>query len=190
EALKPLNVEHHILLTTEDSLKSLTPLADKVGFECFAGPKEDVLSRFILAADFYGVDSIVRATGDNPLVSGALAQQLLLEHLELQNHYSGYLGIPLGCGVEILDVKALKKAQEESDNPYDHEHVAPFLYKNPQRFKIHQRDLNRRWGDPGIKVSLDTREDLERITHIFKELYRNTPISIDELISYLKRSQP
>lgn len=185
EALMGLGSEAPVLLTTKEDYLELRPLAENYGFRCFAGPKEDVLDRFCKAAENYAIDSIIRATGDNPLVSGPLAKEILDIHLDEGNHYSAYLGIPLGTGVEILDSNALRKANQMSNDSYDHEHVAPFLYKNPEEFKVFRRDLSDRYGFSNEKISLDTPEDYERIKSIFKQLYTGSPIEIESIIACL-----
>jgi len=186
-ALKEVKLPLHVLLTTEDSYETLAPLAQRWGFQCFAGPKDDVLLRFIQAAEKYEVERILRATADNPLVSAPLAMELLELHRREAADYSGFLGIPLGTGVECLEVAALKCAFNDSDDPYDHEHVAPFLYKNPQRFKILRPDLSSRYGDPGFKISLDTPEDLQQLKEVFSKLFKGHPIELEELMTQLEK---
>lgn len=186
-ALKEVKLPLHVLVTTEDSYDTLAPLAQRWGFQCFAGPKEDVLLRFIQAADKYRVDRILRATADNPLVSAKLASELLKVHIQEKADYSGFLGIPLGTGVECLEVAALKASARESSDPYDHEHVAPYLYKNPQKFRIVRPDLSSRYGDPGIKISLDTPEDLAAMKEVYASLYKGQPIELEEIMSLFEK---
>lgn len=186
-ALSQVKVPLHVLLTTEDSYDTLAPLAERWRFSCFAGPKEDVLLRFLQAAEHYGVERILRATADNPLVSAALAEELLELHIRESADYSGFLGIPLGTGVECLEVSALKDADRNSRDPYDHEHVAPYLYKNPQLFKILRPDLSQRYGCSDVKISLDTPEDLQRMQALFAKLYKGHPISLETLLPQLRK---
>jgi spore coat polysaccharide biosynthesis protein SpsF (cytidylyltransferase family) len=69
-----------------ESARTLEDIAAPWGFKVFAGSREDVLDRYIKAAENFGLDRLVRATGDNPLVSAELAGQLLtiVDALELQ----------------------------------------------------------------------------------------------------------
>jgi spore coat polysaccharide biosynthesis protein SpsF len=41
-----------------------------------------------------------------------------------------------GLDVEVFESVALKIAADETVDPYDHEHVTPFLYRHPRRFKV------------------------------------------------------
>jgi len=187
-ALKEIPVDDYVLLTTMDSVNKLTPLAEKCGFQVFAGPKEDVLLRFLQAAKEFNVKRIIRATADNPLVSAKLAVDILQNHIDCHADYSGYIGIPIGTGVEILEQKALIKANADSNDPYDHEHVAPYLYRNPDIFKVNRPDVNDQWGDPGLKVSVDTNQDYLFIKKIFEELYHGDPIELNSLMPFLEKA--
>lgn len=189
-ALEKVEAEPKVLLTTEDSLEELTPLGLKCGFHLFAGSKEDVLDRFLRAADHFGADQIVRATGDNPFVSAQLANRILESHRVEGADYSGFLGMPLGTGVEILEVSALRRAAVESDSPYDHEHVAPYLYNNPGKFIINRPDISFFFGHGESKISVDTREDLELAERILRETGYGFPLEIEGLLAWLRENDP
>ncbi|MBN2657080.1 MAG: methyltransferase domain-containing protein [Spirochaetales bacterium] len=184
-ALGSVESDFRLLLTTEECLENLSPLAGKWNFIPFAGPKEDVLLRFVLAARKYGVRTLIRATGDNPLVSAKLARLVLEEHGKSGADYSNWTDAPLGTGIEVVETAALKRALSESSDPYDHEHVTPWIYKNPEKFNLNIHRVPREYYFR-IKVSVDTAEDLERMRLLYKDLYRHRPVEIDELMEYLK----
>lgn len=82
------------LLTDGRSVEALRPHAAAEGFEVFAGPDEDVLARYCMASRTYGIDRIIRATGDNPLTSARLARDIILEHERARADLSHFVGIP------------------------------------------------------------------------------------------------
>jgi spore coat polysaccharide biosynthesis protein SpsF len=186
ESLSGVEASLKVLLTSEDSREGLIESAERLGFTLYSGPKDDVLARFIKAADHFGVDRIVRATGDNPYVSAPLANRLLEIHGEVKADYSGFLGIPLGTGVEILEVDALKRADRESSESYDHEHVAPYLYSNPDKFNINRPDVSNEYGFGQVKISVDTAEDLALAEKIFQETGGDFPLELEKLIKWIK----
>ena len=108
KALKGVKANIFLLLTTDECVIKLTPLAEKWGFKVFSGPKDDVLKRFILAADKYGIQTVIRATGDNPLVSAKITNQVLNEHQALKVDYSNWTDAPLGTGVEIVETRVFE----------------------------------------------------------------------------------
>ena len=52
----------------------------------------------------------------------------------------------------------------EAVDPYEREHVTPFLYRHPERFRIANLASGQDLGDLGWTV--DTPEDMERIRRI------------------------
>ncbi len=188
-ALKEVEADLFLLLTTEECVTRLEKLSDKWGFTVFSGPKDDVLKRFIMAADKFNIKTIIRATGDNPLVSSEIANKVLNEHIQLSADYSNWYNSPLGTGVEIVETEKLKLADMKSDNLYDHEHVTPWIYNNPEILNLNIKEV------PSIylydsKVSVDTEEDLIKTKCIFDKLYEDHPIGIVELINFLEQDKP
>lgn len=185
ESLKKIPVETHALLTDSRSAPHLAPLAHQAGFQLFTGSPSDVLDRFRAALSVFPASTIIRATGDNPLVSWEMAIRLLDEHHKLHADYSGYSGLPIGCGVEIIRSECLIKAQQESSDPYDHEHVSPYLYRNPQLFTLH-RPLAPREFQSRFSVTVDTQSDFELVSSIFASLYQGSPIPIETLLGWIR----
>jgi spore coat polysaccharide biosynthesis protein SpsF len=169
ESLKKIPVDLHLLLTEEASAPALRPLAREAGFEVFTGSKPDVLGRFCAALEVFPAHTLIRATGDNPLVSWEMAVKLLEEHRALNADYSGYFGLPTGCGVEIVRAESLLEARRQTDDPYDHEHVSPYLYKNPHAFNLH-RPLAPEHLRSRFSVSIDTQADFDRVRRVFDAL--------------------
>ena len=186
ESLRAVDAGCHVVLTDHSSSRKLQPLAEAAGFSLFAGSAEDVLNRFVSAAAEYGVDTIIRATGDNPLVDAEAAGLTLQSHHDAGADYSGYDDMPLGTGVEVLKVSALKTAESESDDPYDHEHVSPYLYKNPERFRINRIKAPERLCLPGAMVTVDTPDDFEYIKRLYSTLYRGRPLTITDINPWLR----
>lgn len=184
-ALKGIEADKFLLLTTEECLEALSPYSDNWGFDLFAGPKEDVLKRFLLAARKYNISTVIRATGDNPLVSAQVANQVLKEHRSGGFDYSNWTDAPLGTGIEIVETDALERAADETAELYDHEHVTPWIYNNPDRFDLNIHQVPDQYLYK-CKVSVDTQDDLDEMKKIFSQLYREEPIEIDRLVEYLK----
>lgn len=187
-ALSLVESDIRMLLTTEDSENDLRPLAQKSGWDVFVGPKDDVLARFVLAARETGASVIIRATGDNPLVSSAMADAALKLSKKTGAAYTGFRGIPVGAGVEVIRISRLEEAYTEAVDPYEREHVAPFLYRRPERFRIEIPDAPADYFYPEGRITLDTPEDYTFLSDLFEELYTGKPLELDTVIPYLKRS--
>jgi spore coat polysaccharide biosynthesis protein SpsF len=188
-ALRRVRADVHAVLTEPGSAPALEPLARAEGFALFAGPEEDVLERFCLAARRFHVGRVVRATGDNPLVSALQVQALLDLHCSAGWQLSHFIGLPLGTGVEVVETEALEAANRASSDAYEHEHITTFLYRHPERFRIAEPACPEAWRLPEARVTLDTREDYELLQRIFRELYRGEPIELEALVAWLRRTR-
>ncbi len=183
-SLKNIPADVYALLTDRASAHRLTPLAEKWGFETFIGSRDDVLSRFSRATAHFSVDTLIRATGDNPLVSWEAAVRALQIFNDTESDYCGIRNLAYGAGVEILNSRALFRADREAVDPYEREHVTPYLYQNPELFKITLEEALAEERSEA-RITLDTREDYLFLIHIFRELYSGAVISYPDLIGWL-----
>ncbi len=185
ESLNGVGADGKVLLTDDQSSKALLPLAEAAGWSLFAGDPDNVLDRFIQASKQYSPDIIIRATGDNPLVSGPLAK--ITWDLLKQNKadYSAHEGMPLGTGVEVVKTQALWKAWESHPDAYEREHVTPYIYRHPGEFRLLKELAPPEYRGTG-RLTLDTPEDYLVLEHIFREKYRGSPLTVKEALSCLE----
>jgi spore coat polysaccharide biosynthesis protein SpsF len=184
EALATLPAGRYALLTDRESAPHLNGIAEACGYEVFIGDPEDVLDRFCAAAAFYAVETIVRATGDNPLVSASIAREALQLAESSGADYAGITDTPYGTGVEVIRRHALERLHATTTVPYHREHVSPGLYENPSEYAIVTRQAPASLRLPSMRVTLDTEDDYRSLVAIYADLYDGTPIEIPELVAY------
>ncbi|UCF99071.1 MAG: acylneuraminate cytidylyltransferase [Spirochaetaceae bacterium] len=187
-ALKQIPVAVRALLTDDRSVEALAPIAGEEGFSVFVGPEEDVLARYARAVGHYGVRRIIRATGDNPLVSARAAQTLLGIHQRENYALSHFLNNPLGTGVEVVEAWALLEAAERAQDPHEREHITTFLYRHADSYRVGEIPCPDDWAFPEARVTLDTEADYALLKELFAELYDGRPIEIDDVVDWLKRN--
>jgi spore coat polysaccharide biosynthesis protein SpsF len=158
------------LACAEDCAEAFAPLAAEAGFCLLPGPKEDVLRRYCLVIRRFGIDRVIRATGDNPFVFADAAGALNREAAALGAHYAGYSGLPYGAGVESVDAAALLRSDAEAAAPLEREHVCPYLYGHPELFRLHRPLAPLPWQAPEIRLTVDTAEDYDRAEHLYQSL--------------------
>ena len=185
-SLKRIKADIHALLTDSNSEGVLHQYAADEGFSLFIGPENDVLKRFTSAVHFFKVNRVIRATGDNPLVSWRLASEILELHKKKGADLSHFIDIPLGTGVEAVEAGALLTAENESADLYEHEHITTFIYRHPERFTILEIEGPAGCKLPGRRVTLDTYSDYQLIRNIFSDLYRSGPIATEDIVAWLK----
>lgn len=140
--------------------------AEELGLPTIRGPLDDVLERYRLAGEQLACEGIVRITADCPLVEPAVVDRLISmwrEDSALDYAWNARTPrtFPDGLDVEVVSRSALEAAARETSEPYDREHVTPFVRDRPERFP--QRSLRLEPPARAIKLSLDTPEDLEAI---------------------------
>lgn len=149
------------------------------GFDCTRGSEEDVLDRFYQCAIKYAPKIVVRATCDNPLVDYCITDDLI-ENLDKYD-YMSCKGIPLGSGVEVFTMSALSKTHNEATTIPEHEHVTPYIYTHPDKFRINHKNYNL----PTYRLTVDEENDYELMNRIYDELYHGFPIANEKIYSYL-----
>lgn len=121
----------------------LAACAAKLGVPVFRGDEQDVLGRFAGAAAMADAGFVVRVTSDCPLIDPALVGALVAAFLEgrAETPPLDYLSIdttryPRGLDAEILTRAALDEAASRATDPAEREHVTPYVYRRPDRFRL------------------------------------------------------
>jgi len=158
--------------------------------EVFRGALENVLDRFYKAAIAYGADHIVRLTGDCPLADPEIIDELVRFYMEHDCDYASNCRpptLPDGLDAEIFSFTTLKTAWQEASDPFELEHVVPFIIRRPERFKMinhayHQDLSHLRW-------TVDEPEDFEVVRKIYEALYpKNPEFNLRDILAYLKEN--
>jgi len=187
EALLPVKADVHAILTDSKSIDLFRDTARRMDFEIFEGPAEDVLARYCMAAQYYGVDRVVRATGDNPCVSSELANKNLVLHDKERLDLSRFKGAPLGTGVEVIETWALAESRDRSSDPYEHEHITTYLLRHDKEYHVKEFGVSGKCLLPQAHVTLDTKEDYAFMTGLYSDLYRGKPLTCQEIVEWFKR---
>lgn len=165
-----------VATTTNATDDPIVALCAQLGVPCHRGSEQDVLSRYADAARLYGADVVVRITADCPLIDPALIDQLIETYEEGDSDYVSNMlppTWPYGMAVEVFSAAALAQAHAEATQAAEREHVTPFLYWHPERYRLRNVaspvDLSRhRW-------TVDTPEDYELVRRLFDHLMPTQP---------------
>lgn len=133
-----------IVLLIPDTLENqiLRAYADRLGVECFAGSETNLFERFQKALRVFECESVVRLTGDNPLlppewVSRYISvhragNQIMTTSRKWQDGGVVERKLPKGASIDIvrssqfLEVDATNLLDEEK------EHVIPYFWHRPE----------------------------------------------------------
>jgi spore coat polysaccharide biosynthesis protein SpsF len=168
-----------LIVATSDDVSD-DPLAghlQEIGVEVFRGPLADVLDRYVGAARAFGVQGVVvRLTADCPLADPGVIDAVVRLHAELGVDYVSNgrrRTYPRGLDVEVFGLDALLVAGREATDPYDREHVTPFIYRNPDRFTL--GELVQATDESDLRWTVDTPEDFAFVERVYAALYLGNP---------------
>jgi spore coat polysaccharide biosynthesis protein SpsF len=166
-----------IATTTDPSDDELAEAARALGFVVFRGPVDDVLARYVGALAALAAapdDLVVRVTADCPLLDPAELDRCVREFGQggldyLTNQGGERRRIPRGLDVEVFSVAAITRAHQHAREAGEREHVTPYLYREPGRFRVRVSD------PPGddlghLRLTVDTPEDLALVDAIVRAL--------------------
>lgn len=159
----------------------------------FRGSEKDVLSRYYEAAKFFSVDLIVRITSDCPLIDPKIVDLVIEEHLNSTADYSSNSlkkTFPRGLDVEVFNFEILEMVYKEAKEDYQREHVTPYIYEHPEIFEVQNIEAKGKLRRPELRLTVDTKEDLQLIKEIYKYLYRPKKIFYTEEIIDLLNKHP
>jgi spore coat polysaccharide biosynthesis protein SpsF len=195
---RPFPERNIVLATTNDpSDDELVVLAEKAGVKVFRGSVENVLQRFLHAADQFGCQTIVRICADNPFLMPQLIIPLLQSYFLSPCDYISFAlpnGIPVprshwGLFGEITNRAALKRVAALTVDHQHLEHVTIYLYSNPGEFDVRLLPLPSVFdGRDGYRFTVDQEEDfqvLQDLYRILNERYDISTFSPEQIFEYL-----
>jgi spore coat polysaccharide biosynthesis protein SpsF len=160
----------------------------RLGIPFFRGSECDVLDRYYRAARECQAKAVVRITADCPLIDPELVDDTVRSFLQQHADYASNVAprtYPRGLDTEIFSATALERAWREARSSYEREHVTPYIYEHPQRFKLiavrGQTDYScHRW-------TLDAPEDLQLLRAIYSRFDNQDDFGWRDVIALMKR---
>ena len=164
------------------------------GISVFRGSEEDVLSRFIGAAETNGVEGIIRICSDNPFLDWHGVVALIEKAKTSDADYIGYkinntpsIKTHFGFWGEYVTLAALKRVAATTDEKKAHEHVTIHIYSHPDEYKCEWMECpDFLQGRNDIRLTVDNFEDFENAQEVFKTLYEANPdFGLEEVVKYI-----
>lgn len=163
--------------TTAAQDDSLASIAKNHEVAVYRGSEENVLSRFIEAAEENSIDRIIRVCADNPLLDAHSIDRMIQESTRRDVDYwcfstserlptikTGY-----GFWAEAVTLSALQKVAQRTDEKQYLEHVTNYIYAHPEQFSIHFEPIDEAMeAQTDIRLTVDTEADFK----LMQEIYR------------------
>lgn len=160
-----------VATTTGSTDDAIVHLCTARGIPAIRGSEHDVLDRYHHAAAELDADPIIRITSDCPLIDPATTRAVLqLWERERPDYASNTLvrSFPRGLDTEVVTRAVLDEAWDAAAEPFEREHVTPYVYRRPERFRLVNHANDRDEGDR--RWTVDTPEDLEFVRAVYDAL--------------------
>ncbi len=180
-----------VLVATSDhySDDSLYAYCRDRNIKVIRGDLDNVLKRYICAAESEKISYICRVCGDTPFVDTALINSLF--HI-LENNALDYVApdrqtCASGFYSETFTLKALKRTLKMAKSVDDLEHVTKYILDNKEIFKAVLVDAGLNPGfATNVRLTIDFPEDMEIAQKIATGLPRGYFFSSSDVINLVK----
>ena len=161
----------------------------------YRGSENDVLDRFIKAAEENNVEGIVRICSDNPFMDWHGVAKLVEKAKTSDADYIGFrinekpsILTHFGFWGEYVTLNALKRVYSTTDlGTPAHEHVTFHVYKHPEEYKcewIAGPDFLE--GRDDIRLTIDTPDDLQNALKVYSDLKsKDDNFTLKDVVEYL-----
>ncbi len=161
-----------VATTSEPGDDAIYDFCMQHGIPVFRGHPYDVLDRYYQAASLYQAETIVRLTADCPIMDPVEIDHIVGEFYRQGVDFAANRlpppwkrTYPIGLDIEVCSFSALERAWKKSRLPFEREHVMPYLYDEPGRYKTIVIDHEPDYGE--YRWTVDTPEDLEAVRRIY-----------------------
>jgi len=202
-----------VATTTEVQDDAVAELCQARGYPCFRGDQQDVLDRYYQAARTFEAELVVRITADCPVIDPQLIDETIrIVHPSPVTRHSSFdfsanrlpqpwgRTYPIGLDVEVCSFAALERAWQEATEPYQREHVMPYLYEGaslvarhsslatgvtPRGFHVALLNHDPDYG--ALRWTVDTPEDLELIRQVYTRFGGREDFGWREVLALFER---
>jgi len=172
DRLKMSRLLEKVIIATSTDMKndSLCEYLQKRGTDVFRGDEDDVLDRFYKAAITYHPSSVMRLTGDCPLIDPVICDHLIQSFLEKKVDYACLTpAFAEGLDCEIMTMETLKKIYQKAQMKSEREHVTLYLHNHKNDFAVFKLDNYR--DDSLYRIVVDEPEDFIVVKKIMEYFY-------------------
>lgn len=189
--IKSIKTVHQIILLTtkrtED--KILLEIANDSGVIGFAGHTHDVLKRYYKCAKKYDVNTIVRITGDCPLIDPDLVRRMIMLYSRNNLDYLSNTLTPTfpdGLDAEIFSFKTLETMNKNARFRSEREHVTAYIRNNINKFKTFNLENLKNLSD--LRWTVDEPHDLQFVRKIYSQMRPELIFSMKDVLSIISKN--
>jgi spore coat polysaccharide biosynthesis protein SpsF (cytidylyltransferase family)/aryl-alcohol dehydrogenase-like predicted oxidoreductase len=162
-----------VATSTDPSDDALAQFCAEAGVTCIRGPLQNVLERYRLAAIETGAGTLLRVTGDAPLIDPGLIDYLVYTLIKARGDYVQFETGALCAheGVDVFSRRALDwLTTHAADDEIAREHVTSYFKKFPDEVNTIYLPAYGPLVHAAARLSVDTPEDLNFLRTIYDRL--------------------
>ena len=174
--------------TSDDAIESFTK-NEKV--QLFRGSELNVKERVLKAAEFYNVETIVKITGDCPIIDPELIGQCIQifkfnkVDFVTNAHIRSY---PDGMDTSVFSTQTLRHSSSFASNDLEKEHVTLRIRNNPDIYKPIYLLATPELHWPELGLTLDEEGDFKLIENLINYFGPTKIFSCNQIVSYIKKN--
>jgi glutamate-1-semialdehyde 2,1-aminomutase len=184
---KSRRLDQIVLATSTDPRNdSLSAYAESIGYSVFRGSENDVLDRYYQAALKFSAQTVVRVTGDCPLIDPGVVNSVIELYSESAADYASNIAPPTfpdGLDTEAFGFSALELAWKEASEPRQREHVTPFIRESSRYVRVNFANST---DESAQRWTVDEPEDLRVIERVFEEFHPRRNFKWTEVLALCK----
>ena len=167
---------HEVLVATTVSPRDEPILREchRMGVPVFRGSENDVLDRYWQACQTRAADGVVRISADCPLIDPGESSRVVGAFLDQRPDFAANdltPSYPVGLGTEVMTAAALETAWRDAKQPYERQHVAPYIYQHPERFRLVNVAAPSDYSH--LRWTVDTPQDLDFVRAVYARIGGN-----------------
>ena len=183
-----------VVITTkkkeDDKIEQLC-VKNKINF--YRGSEHDLLDRHYKAAKIFNADFVVKIPSDSPLVDSNIIDKVLnlwIDNPDKYDYVSNYHPptFPDGLDVEGCPIEVLEDAWIHADKEYEREHTFPYIWDNPEKFKI--GNVVNKYGNMFTthRWTLDYDEDYIFLKKVFENFIDKPQFKMKDVMDFLSKN--
>lgn len=183
-----------VATSTETADDIVARYADDAGATVFRGSEDDVLDRVFSAATDANAETVVRITGDCPLIDAdvinTMVNRLAAEEIDYCSN-TFERTFPRGLDVEAFTYESFECVYENAKEPHHREHVTTYYRENDDQFDLvsvtSEEIFDESWMQDraDIRLTLDEADDYELLREVYDQVKYEHILSIKDAVSII-----
>tara|TARA_B100000315_G_scaffold164043_1_gene152636 strand:- start:6772 stop:8535 length:1764 start_codon:yes stop_codon:yes gene_type:complete len=179
------SLDYIILATSTDKSDDiLVDIAEREGVLSFRGSLDNLSLRFYEAAIHYGLDYIVRITGDDILRDEVMIDKAVQSHLHESCDVTFTRNMPYGTSSEVFSLNVLKTILNTVNIPENTEYLEYYL-ENDRYFSVNYVESPYQFSTD-LRMTLDYEEDFQFFNSVFEHFYAIKPeFTMSDILAWI-----